>query len=100
MGLFGGDSDSETNQTNTQKDNSALLEGEGLNVTDSGAGARDRGLALALDGNKSRINATSSALDQSGFSFSGARKVALEPTTAVILGIAIVASVYVYSKSR
>ncbi|PXA04826.1 hypothetical protein DDZ13_06585 [Coraliomargarita sinensis] len=92
MGLFGGSSDSETNQTNTQKDNSALLEGSGLNVTDGASGAR--GEAISILGNKNRT----SMLRQEGFNFGGARKTLIEPGTALMMVGGVVLSVYLYSK--
>lgn len=85
MGLFGGDSDSETNQTNTQKDNSALLEGEGLNITDGGRGVRGEGVFAEAD---------SEVLRQSGFSFGGARKGALSADSALVIAAGAVVSIW------
>jgi len=94
MGLFGGSSKSSTKQKNTQKDNSALLEGSGLNVTDGAAGARDEAVSILGDRN------SASMLRQEGFSFGGARKTLIEPGSALLMAGGVVAAVYLYSKSR
>lgn len=89
---FGGGGGSESTQFTTTKDNSALVESDGINVTDGASGVRDEGI-LASGKN-------SSVQKVSGLTFSGARKNSIEPLPAAMIGGSIIFAVYLFSKAR